>query len=181
MGIQDVLDFQRTVEAGEIATADAAMVNHFSGRLSGIRDELATQFPRRRELLLAALDAIDHGQHLLAIPVLLAQVDGVCKDVANSYFFIQARDKVGKRPEVSSYVRQIASSALGDAFMHPFEKIMPIGQSQKQRNGNFVGLNRHMVLHGESLDYGTPINSLKAVSLLNYVAQILSRKLSDSP
>ena len=31
-------------------------------------------------------------------------------------------------------------------------------------------LNRHAVMHGESLDYDTRENSLKALSLLNYLA-----------
>jgi hypothetical protein len=30
-----------------------------------------------------------------------------------------------------------------------------------------------MVLHGESLDYGTKINSLKLISLINYVVDVL--------
>ena len=38
----------------------------------------------------------------------------------------------------------------------------------------FIDLNRHAVMHGESLDYGSEENGLKAVSLLNYVSYILS-------
>ena len=29
-----------------------------------------------------------------------------------------------------------------------------------------------MILHGDSVDYGTRVNSLKAVSLINYVAML---------
>ena len=37
-------------------------------------------------------------------------------------------------------------------------------------------LNRHEVLHGESVDYGTEINSLKAMSLLYYIASVLGER-----
>ena len=37
-------------------------------------------------------------------------------------------------------------------------------------------LNRHEVLHGESVDYGTEINSLKAISLLYYIASVLGER-----
>ena len=177
MGISDALGFQKAVESGNLVAAEAAMEKHFAAELPSIRDALVAQFPLRRDHVGAAFGAIDRGEHILAIPVLLAQVDGICKDVANSYFFIKGKGEGSDRPGVSTYVAQLATTALGNAFMSPFEKIMPIGQSEKERPQNFSGLNRHMVLHGESLDYGTLTNSLKVVSLLNYVAQMLSRKL----
>jgi hypothetical protein len=34
----------------------------------------------------------------------------------------------------------------------------------------WLELNRHLVLHGESVDYGTQMNSLKAISLLSFIA-----------
>jgi len=51
---------------------------------------------------------------------------------------------------------------------------LPISASEHERGDAFVGLNRHQVLHGESTQYGTEMNSLKAISLLNYVAHILT-------
>jgi len=35
--------------------------------------------------------------------------------------------------------------------------------------GTFTALNRHQVMHGESWDYGSEINSLKAFSFLAFV------------
>ena len=39
---------------------------------------------------------------------------------------------------------------------------------KKHRTDYFPGLNRHEVLHGISVDYGTETNSLKAISFLNW-------------
>ncbi len=36
---------------------------------------------------------------------------------------------------------------------------------------NRLPFTRHSVLHGETSDYGTKINSLKAISLLTYISE----------
>jgi hypothetical protein len=56
------------------------------------------------------------------------------------------------------------------AILSPLAETLPINASENERPRNFNGLNRHMVLHGESLDYGSKVNSLKAISLVNYVS-----------
>ena len=49
------------------------------------------------------------------------------------------------------------------------------------RTGRLVAeLNRHQVLHGEVVDYGTEENSLKAISLLNYCATVLPEPADDN-
>ncbi|RDD80115.1 hypothetical protein DVJ77_18395 [Dyella tabacisoli] len=63
------------------------------------------------------------------------------------------------------------SNSIAKAFLAPFEEEMLVAVSQKSRPQGFVGLNRHTVLHGESVDYGTKENGLRAISLLNYVSQ----------
>jgi hypothetical protein len=66
------------------------------------------------------------------------------------------------------------------ALLSPLAQTLPIGASERQRNEEFIGLNRHMVLHGESLNYGNKINSLKAISLINYVAHVLKVDVHNS-
>jgi len=66
------------------------------------------------------------------------------------------------------------------ALLSPLAQILPISASQRERQDGTTALNRHMVLHGESLDYGTKANSLKAISLINYVTQILGNELSGN-
>ncbi len=57
---------------------------------------------------------------------------------------------------------------------------MSVVQSQKARPEGFAGLNRHMVLHRESLDYGNRKNGFRAISLLNYISESL-QKDTDGP
>ncbi len=52
---------------------------------------------------------------------------------------------------------------------------LPITKSAYEREAGFNQLNRHQVVHGESLDYGTETNSLKAISFLFYIATQTSK------
>lgn len=82
----------------------------------------------------------------------------------------------------------VASDALSAAMLSPLGEILPINASEKERNLRVQGqssatwqeLNRHLVLHGESLDYGTQVNSLKAVSLITYLVSFLGNA-EDTP
>ena len=69
-------------------------------------------------------------------------------------------------------------------YLHPLEVTLPLWMSKgdrAKRRDLFVRLNRHQVLHGEPVDYGTEENSLKAISLLNYLHWILSQATKQRP
>ena len=86
--------------------------------------------------------------------------------------------KQNNKPQTAIYVEQIATDTYRAAILSPLAHSLPIGASEKERGAGFNELNRHMVLHGETLDYGTKANSLKAISLINYVAHVL--KINDN-
>ena len=78
-----------------------------------------------------------------------------------------------KKPRTAIYVDTVALDTFRHALLSPLSQPLPISASKNERNDAFNELNRHQVMHGESLDYGTEINSLKSISLLNYVTQVL--------
>ena len=83
-----------------------------------------------------------------------------------------------KRPEVAIYIDGVEGDTYLSAMLYPLEHCLPIAASTKDREPDFKGLNRHQVLHGESTTYDTETNSLKAISLLNYVGVTLGESLS---
>jgi hypothetical protein len=167
--------FKEADECDLLSDAEADMVEHFEWRLDAIREELIHLYPKRSIILNAAFDAHKSGHYLLSIPALFAQVDGICFDVLNHHFFMG-----GDRKKMTERVMGVASTNLAKAFLAPFEGDMAVTLSEKNRPRDFNGLNRHMVLHGESVDYGTKENSLKAISLLNYISQSLQMTVEES-
>jgi len=161
------------LKEGSVQEAEEALMHYFEERLEEIEASIIRRFPTREKLIRAAFGAHRQRQYELSIPVLLSQTDGICKEVVNEHFFL----KQNRRPRTAIYVEQIAADTFRGALLSPLAHSLPIGASESERGPDFTGLNRHMVLHGESLDYGTKVNSLKAISLINYVTQVL--KLDD--
>jgi len=153
-------------DEGNLLKAENTLVEYFENRLSEIEKSILEKFPCRKHLLKAAFNAHRREEYCLSIPLFLAQTDGICKEVIRQYLFM----KTNRRPQTAAYVDQIANDTVMAAFLSPLAETLPINASKNERPRNFNGLNRHMVLHGESLDYGSKINGLKAISLVNYVS-----------
>ena len=152
--------------------AEFELVEHFRARVDAIEADLVNRFPMSEPVLRQAFEAHRLGLYYASIPTFLTQVDGVCLDITTtSYLFLKERGE--KRTGVAPYVDQIAEEPITQAMLAPFLEPHTILLSESQRPADFEGLNRHMVLHGQSLDHGTEANSLRAVSLLYYSARAL--------
>ena len=166
----EILELKDAFIAGDDKEAGSTLVEHFKGRLSEIEKSIIDKFPHRKKILMAAFSAHKRREYELSIPVLLAQADGICYDVIKMDLF----RKHNKKPKTANYVKQYVSGTLHEAFLQSLAQRLPISASEHERDDDFNELNRHMVLHGESLDYGTEVNSLKTISLINYVSWVLT-------
>ena len=169
MSLPGLWELKKALTDGNVTEAEDALVKYFESRLDETEKSIVERFPKRQKLISAAFNAHRRQEYELSIPVLLAQTDGICKEVVNEYLFL----KHNKKPRTAIYVEQFASDTYRAALLSPLAQTLPIGASEHERDKGFSELNRHMVLHGESLDYGTKTNSLKAISLINYVAHVL--------
>ena len=168
MSLLDLWALKIDLDEGKHLEAETKLMEYFESHLTEIEQSIVTKFPHRSHLIRAAWDAHRRGEYVLSIPVLLAQTDGICKETIDKYLFI----KKDKKPQTASHVDQIPEDHWR-AWLSPLAETLPIGASERERPEGFTSLNRHTVLHGESLDYGSKVNSLKAISLVNYVAHVL--------
>jgi len=171
MPMPGIWQLEEAMNDGNIKEAEDALINYFKKRTSKIEDDLCAQFPDRAKILRAAFKAHSRGEYELSIPVFLAQADGICNEITG----IQLYQKRNRVPATAVYVQRLANDTFRTAILHPLSLTLPISASKYKRGDNFNDLNRHQVLHGESTSYGSEVNSLKAISLLNYVAQVLAK------
>lgn len=169
MGVRWIMGLKKALSDGDIDDAENVLIEFFCKRLDKIESVIAGKSPHREKFIKAAFSAHRRGEYELSIPVFLAQIDGICKEVIGQYLFMRQN----KKPQTAIYVEQITDNTIKAALLQPLAQVLPINASEKERDKNFTELNRHMVLHGESLDYGTKVNSLKAISLINYVTHML--------
>jgi len=168
MSLPGLWNLQKALSEGNVEGVENALIEYFSERLDKIENLIIGRYPHREKIIRSAFGAHKREEYELSVPVLLAQADGICCEVTKCNFF---RSK-NKKPRTAIYVEQIASDTYQSAILQPLAQQLPINLSEDKRDKDFNELNRHMVLHGESLDYGTKVNSLKAISLINYVAQL---------
>ena len=143
------------------------LANHYRARRRSIRESLCKSFAVRAPILASAFDADARADYIVSVPLFLIQADGICRERCKRQLFSLQPGK-----DLASYVAEIDADSITAAFLHPLAQGIPI-KAKYTPGQAFDGLNRHMVLHGDSVDYGTELNSLKAMSLLNFVGHMI--------
>lgn len=156
-----------------IDVVDEKMAIYFRPELDRIEGDLIQRHPTRAEFISMAFTAHREGKYILSIPALLAQAEGISLDLTKRTLYDGG---------VSGFLAGAKLDSLEEAYRYPLRhnKSPMVGSTQKrkERPGD---LNRHAVLHGESIDYGTEINGLKAISWFNYVSYVLTPRNVEEP
>ncbi|WP_233885981.1 hypothetical protein [Tenacibaculum piscium] len=167
----------------ELETANELLIEYYKENLEQIFQSLIKRHPNRKEILSQILNAYKNRSHSLLIPSVLTQVDGICFDFTKRKFFIKER-KNKYLPQVTSELEKSAGNFL-DLYLSPLQNQTPIMVREKDISKFPCHLNRHEILHGINADYGTEINSLKVISLLKYISDLLTdldrKTLSTTP
>jgi len=175
LSLPTVSELATLFEAGKLSQAHGWLEDWYESRSAGIAGELSAAFPARARLLGKAFEAHQRQEFALAIPVFLAQADGMCRERTGRELYSRAEDK-GMRQWVHSLGLEDSfplTETLLSALLTPLAEEMPISAGKRERAALSDALNRHAVLHGDSVDYDTHLNSCRAISLLVYVSWIL--------
>ena len=144
--------------------ARAWLMDYFSQNIDAIETRLRARHPKHAHILAKAFSAHRRGDYELSIPVLLIQAEAICK-VEHGHDLFGQKGREG-----------LKGMGLGDRLSAtPLLETTPLNASTKDRAPSFVGLNRHLVVHGEDLSYGTLENSLKAISWITFSSSVLKK------
>ena len=170
-----VWDVARLLADGD-EDAERVLIAYYERRTDDIAHDLVTRFPDRAGILMQAFDAHHDGDYALSVLAFLVQADGVCQELTGGVQLYRRRER---RPMIAIYLEETRPDGFGRVMLHAFEEPVPLMAYADERATDPDGLNRHEVLHGVSVDYGTRENSLKALSLLWYVASVLDKPVLD--
>lgn len=143
------------------------LVSYFRLQLDPIEKRLLARHPTRARILATAFSAHREGKYELSVPVFMAQADGITYDLRKRQLYSRNQKKG---------LQSAGTDEMEFVFISPLAAPTPINATEGEREHDFIGLNRHTVLHGQDLEYGTEENSLKLVSMLNYVSFALSHQ-----
>ena len=160
------------IQVGEVETANEQLVEYYGENLDQIFKKLIKRHPNRKEILVQILSAYKNENYSLLIPCVLAQVDGICFDFTKRKFFIKESNNKFL-PQVTAELEKSAGNFLA-LYLSPLQNQTPIMARERDIPKFPCHLNRHEILHGISADYGTEANSLKVISLLKYISDLLT-------
>lgn len=170
MNSYDIVQFKEELENSTAEEINGDLAQYFRSSLDRIEASLCEDHPMRAHLIKEAFAAHREGKYGLSIPALFAQADGICYDLTGYQIFT--------KNGINRFARRINPEALERAYLEPLIRAIPITESSQQRRARIPQLNRHAVMHGESTEFSTEENGLKAISFINFVSHVLGMAVS---
>jgi len=172
ISITDLRDLESNAINGDFASIQDYLIDYFRNKADDIQRRVCERYPHRTEIVAEAFVAHGEGRYVLAIPVFLAQADGISEELFGEHFFIygQFGDTVKK------VLRNGQLTDYGRLLLDPLVQRGKIREHTNTLLNQTDYLNRHAILHGMDLNYATEKNALKSISLLAYflLAQTLN-------
>lgn len=180
--LEDQMALVEKLEVIKPKEIDEFLGKYYRENLQFLTNRLVERYPDRASVIRAAVCAhSERGSdgYFLSIPVFIAQADGLLTEIAKVNSAMMRAPGTTQELQASKALREklaIDPESLG--LIHPILKLHELDfmksvdkrQEAAQASGEaFTALNRHQVMHGESWDYGTELNSLKAFSFLAFV------------
>lgn len=177
MDVSDLRYFQTQLEHKQFEELDNAMSAWVELNLQEVRNNANKRFPERAAIINSAFQAHSDAMYELSVPVFLAQVEGMCLEVLGKKMF---STKAGV-PRTRAATDALADNTFTEMLLLPLREVHGLSASASERHLWPESLNRHEILHGVVMDYGTKINSEKAISLLEYIVSLVANKAVAPP
>ena len=131
-------------------------------------------FSKRVHLIKDAFQAHCEGRYSLSIPIFLSQAEGAFSEHFQKPLY-ERKEKKYLKKIVGSFFFQETEKAFVEGFDKLLQDVLAKSYGLKDKISEGV-FGRHPILHGNSVDYGTRENSIKAILVLDYVSFIIHLK-----
>ena len=152
---------------GEVQFLDNYFSKYYGENMEHLAESITKRQNSREKIVMEGVQCHNEGKYYASTILFLSQADGTC----NGQLFRTKKEK----ESLKKYLAKTESRSFNNILfqMITSENTIDEGYSKKEKNGN--SLNRHSVVHGLDVDFGTRINSLKAFSLLTFVTDWVDR------
>ncbi|MCC8360279.1 hypothetical protein [Salinimicrobium sediminilitoris] len=168
------IELARELNKGNQKEVDDFLVQYYEDELDDMERRLVHRYPNRIGVLREGFQNHREKRYFSSITLLLTQVDGICKERTGDIFFTAKETKGVKirKPRIAEAFNE--EEVFFRPFLVPLKETSTINSHWSKLHSFPLRFNRHEILHGEDISYGSKINSLKVISLLNYLSDILT-------
>ncbi|MBC7539746.1 MAG: hypothetical protein H7281_13070 [Bacteriovorax sp.] len=148
------------------------MIDTISSSITEMQDLAVSRFPERAKMINLAFIAHTRGEYELSVPAFLILSEGIFRGMSQADIF-------GNSPQAKARKKELIENLKKD---NEIISLLPY-TIEAVIDGDIIGLNfskqdylkfpnvlhRNLIIHGESVDYGTKVNSFKAISQFQFV------------
>jgi len=151
--------------------AEKSLVEYYTENLKSIFQTISKRHSNRKKIFNQIEKSYEQEFYYLAIPIIFAQIDGICYDLTSKKFFKKNKKFL---PEVYPKMKEL-HNGMTDLFLTPIKNSTPFNVWEKEIDKFPFKLNRHEILHGVDTEYGNKTNFLKSISMLKYISDLIIR------
>lgn len=162
---RDTSEICQKIDEKNTQWLDYYLAEYTNGKINIIEVNVKDYLPNRMRPILSGIKAHKEKNYYLSIPVLLAQIDGICFDHFKAYFF-SSKDESKKK--IKDQILNLNFDSILSLYLGPLQEKINISSGKN----NYIHpqiYNRHEIMHGINNEYGSETNSLKVISLLDYM------------
>ncbi len=152
---------------------DRYMEEYIKTEIYNLKQSLLENHPNRKGQIEAAFEAHEQKLYYCSVPTLLAISEGIGRDL---YPGIGLYSKKDGRPKTGDLFGSVSGlEVFEESVLKPLKVSSEVTCTiSAPTNDEKRFLNRHLIMHGLSEQYGNELNSLKAISLAYFVHKSLS-------
>ncbi len=173
----NILDFLEVIDYIKSNNRDKInefFINHLKKDYQILKKQALDNFIDKKTILEKGFSSFENMQYEFSILIFLSQIDSISKQVSGYRLF--GREK--KQAKTKNFVdKHYNKTSFQSAILQP---LADYGEINKAEDSFVEGeLNRHRVIHGEDINYGTELNAYKVLSLVFYLTTLVI-KVADS-
>lgn len=149
----------------------------FEKNLKKIFEKILEVNPDREIIIIEIQKLYKQKYYYSLIPLCYAQVDGICKEKFGTNFFDTDKKMAARPLRLNSALKASEVSSFSRFMSDQLDIKNEMTKNSDQVVYKDSSFNRHVVIHGNSKHYGTKINAIRSILLLDFISE-LSEKLT---
>jgi len=169
--ITKFVEFKRLLSLNDANAINELMVEEVNLNYEALKLTTIQRFSLNNIILEKAFTAFESKQYGYAILIFLTQVDYISKSITGNRFFGRDNKQAKTKTFAKKYFNEIS---FYSAVLQPLSDYGEINKAETDfEEGDF---NRHKIIHGEDTNYETEINAYKIISLIFYLATLVTKR-----